>query len=165
MVTYPRSSRSPHSTARGCIGSSSGREILTPLRMRMDSVDPGCLLRRLHRLYIEVNNDGLLIITHDDAGQRFVPARINLLMGNERRHIDEVARPTFGDEFEALSPPHPRAATDYVDHALQFSVVMGTGFSVRVDRDGTCPQLVCAGRGMRDGRSTGHARRLGGIKI
>src|SRR5215207_1719206 len=163
MVTYPRSSRSPHSTARGCIGSSSGREILTPLRMRMDSVDPGCLLRRLHRLYIEVNNDGLLIITYHDAGQRFVTARINLLMGNERRHIDEVARPSFGYEFEVLSPPHPRTATDYVDHALQFSVVMGTGFGVRVDLDGTRPQLVCASRGLRNGCRPRHARRLGGI--
>jgi len=131
----------------------------------MDRVNPGCLLRRLHRLYIEVNNDGLLTITHDNAGQRFVPARINLLMGNERRHIDKVARSSFGNELEAFSPPHPGAAADYIDHALQFSVVMGTGFGVRVYRDGTRPQLVCAGRGMRDGRSTGHARRLRGIKI
>jgi hypothetical protein len=34
-----------------------------------------------------------------------------------------------------------------------------------VDRDGTRPQLICAGRGMRDSRRTRHARRLDGIKI
>src|SRR5215212_8474940 len=133
--------------------------------MRMDMVYPVDLLWRLSGWNVEINNDRLLIITHHDAGQRFVPARINLLMGNERRHIDEVARPGFGYELEALSPPHPRPTVYHVDHALQFSMVMGAGFGVRMDRDGTRPQLVCAGRGMRDGRRTCHARRLGGIKI
>ena len=84
----------------------------------MDGVDPMYLLRRLRRMYGEVNNYGLLVIAHDDAGEWFVPARINLLMGNERWHVDEVACPSFGNEFEALSPSHPRPATDYVDHAL-----------------------------------------------
>jgi hypothetical protein len=131
----------------------------------MGRVDPVYLFRRLHRLNIEVNNDGLLVIAHDDAGERFVLVGINFLMRNERWHIDEVARPTFGNEFEALSPPHPRAATDHVDYALQFSVVMRTGFGVRVDHDSTRPQLVCAGRGVRNSRRTRHARRLWGIKI
>ena len=131
----------------------------------MDIVDPRCLLRRFHWLYIEVNNDGLLIITHHDAGQRFVSARINLLMGNKRRYIDEVSRPSFGYVFEALSPPHPRMTTDYVDHALQFSVVMRTSFGVRVDRDGARSQLACACRGLRDGCRTCHTRCLGCIKI
>jgi hypothetical protein len=34
-----------------------------------------------------------------------------------------------------------------------------------VDRDGIRPQLICAGRGMRNSRRTHHALRLGGIKI
>jgi hypothetical protein len=131
----------------------------------MGRVDPVYLFRRLHRLNIKVNDDGLLVIAHNDAGERFVLAGINLLMGNERWHVDEVAWPGFGNEFEALPPSHPRVATDYVDHALQFSVVMRTGFGVGVDRDGTRPQLICAGRGMRDSRRTRHARRLDGIKI
>src|SRR5215210_5565582 len=63
------------------------------------------------------------------------------------------------------SPHRIRAATNHVDHALLFSMVMGTGFGVRVDRDGTRPQLVCAGRGMGNGRRTCHARRLGSIEI
>jgi hypothetical protein len=35
---------------------------------------PWCLLWRLYRLYIEVDDDGLLIITQDYAGQQ----RINV---------------------------------------------------------------------------------------
>jgi hypothetical protein len=131
----------------------------------MDMVYPVDLLRRLGRRNIEIDNDGLLIIADDDTGKRFVLARINLLVGNERWHVDEVTRPSFGNEFKARSPPHPRPAIYHVDHALQFPMVMGTGFSVGVDRDGTRPQLVCAGRGMRDGRRTRHTRRLGSIEI
>src|SRR5215212_3282517 len=99
--------------------------------MRMDRVNPADLLWRLDGRNVEVDDNRLLIITHDDAGQRFVPAGINLLMGNERRHIDEVARPSFSNEFQAFSPSHPRTATYHINHALQFSVVMGTGFGVR----------------------------------
>ena len=71
-------------------------------------VYPVHLLRRLGRRNIEINNDRLLVIAHDDTGKWFVLARINLLMGNERWHVDEVARPSFGNEFKVLSPPHPR---------------------------------------------------------
>jgi len=76
----------------------------------MDMVYPVHLLRRLGRRNIEINNDRLLVIAHDDTGKWFVLARINLLMGNEQWHVDEVARPSFGNEFKALSPPHPAAS-------------------------------------------------------
>ena len=105
----------------------------------MESVDPVYLLQRLRRLNVEVDNYRLLIITHDDAGEWFVLTRIDLLMGHERWHIDEVTRASFGNEFETLSPPHPRPATDYVNYALQFSVMMGPCFGVRVDGNGTHP--------------------------
>ena len=65
----------------------------------MDMVYPVNFLRRLGRWDIEINHDRLLVIAHDDTGKRFVLARIDLLMGNERRHVDEVARPSFGDEL------------------------------------------------------------------
>jgi hypothetical protein len=74
----------------------------------MDVVYPVHLLRRLGRRNIEINNDRLLLIAHDDTAEWFVVARINLLMENERWHVDEVARPSFGNEFKVLSPPHPR---------------------------------------------------------
>lgn len=84
----------------------------------MGRVDPMYLFWRLYRSNIEINYDGLLVIAHDNAGERFILACIDFLMGNKWWHIDEVARPSFSNEVEALSPPHPRAATYYVDHAL-----------------------------------------------
>jgi hypothetical protein len=74
------------------------------LGLRMDVVHPVNLLRRLGRRNLEINYDRLLVTAHDDTGKRFVLARIDLLMGNERRHVDEVARPSFGNELEALPP-------------------------------------------------------------
>jgi hypothetical protein len=130
-----------------------------------DGTPFGFLVGTVDNEQLRVTYDRFLVASDHDASQRGSGFGINLLMGNERWHVDEVARPSFGNEFEALSPSHPRAATGYVDYALQFSVVMRTGFGVRVDCDGTRPQLVCAGRGMRNGRRTCHARRLGGIKI
>ena len=74
----------------------------------MDMVYPVHLLRRLGWRDIEINYYRLLVIAHDDTGKWFILARINLLMGSERWHVDEVARPRFGNELEALPPPHPR---------------------------------------------------------
>jgi hypothetical protein len=74
----------------------------------MGGIHPVCLLGRFGRSDVEVDDDGFLIATNHDAGQRFVVVRIDLLMRDKRRHVDEVAGPGFGHEFEALSPPHPR---------------------------------------------------------
>src|SRR5919199_6908757 len=155
----------PASNVLGNPLAAKGVIVTTSSGRRMDGVDPGCLLRRLRRLYIEVDDDRLLIITHDDAGERFVTAGINLLVGNERWYVDEVARPGLGNEFQAFSPPHPRTATYHIDHTLQFSVVMRTGFSVRGYRDGTRPQLICSNCGMGNSRRTRHSRCLRGIKV
>jgi hypothetical protein len=133
--------------------------------MWMDIVYPVDLLRRLGGWNVKVDDNSLLVAAHHDAGKRFVLARINLLMGYERGHVNEIALPSFGNEFEVLSPPHPRSATDHVDHALQFPVVMGAGFGARMDRGGTCPQLIGASGGVCNSRCTCHTRRLGGIKI
>ena len=56
--------------------------LVTLLGVRMDVVYPVHLLRRLGRRDIEIDNDRLLVIAHDDTAEGFVLARINLLMGN-----------------------------------------------------------------------------------
>jgi hypothetical protein len=68
----------------------------------MDVVYPVHLLRRLGRRDIEIDNDRLLVIAYDDTAEGFILASINLLMGNERWHVDEVSRPSFGNEFKTL---------------------------------------------------------------
>src|SRR5215213_3897689 len=78
------------------------------LGVRMDMVYPVNLLRQLGRRDIEIDNDWLLVIAHHDTGERFVLARINLLMGNERWDVDEIPGPSFRDELKAL-PHHIRA--------------------------------------------------------
>lgn len=48
----------------------------------MDMVYPLDLLRQLGSRNIEIDDDRLLVIAHDDTGERFVLARINLLGGS-----------------------------------------------------------------------------------
>jgi hypothetical protein len=48
----------------------------------MDIVYPMDLFRRLGGWNLEVDDDRFLVVTHHDAGNRFVLARIDLLMGN-----------------------------------------------------------------------------------
>ena len=43
-------------------------------------------------------------------------ARVDLLVGHEGRHVDEVARARLGQVLEPLAPAHPRPAADHVDH-------------------------------------------------
>jgi hypothetical protein len=76
--------------------------LVTLLGVRMDVVYPVHLLRRLGRRDIEIDNDRLLVIAYDDTAEGFILASINLLMGNERWHVDEVSRPSFGNEFKTL---------------------------------------------------------------
>src|SRR5215210_5655264 len=125
----------------------------------MDVVYPMHLFRRLSRRNIQVNDYRFLVIANHYTGEWFVLARIDLLMGNERWHVDKVAGSSFSNEIKALSPPHPSPTTYHEDHALQSSMVVGTGLGVRVDSDGTSPQLVCAGRSTRNSRRTCHTRR------
>ena len=84
-------------------------------------VYPVHLLRRLGRRNIEINNDRLLLIAHDDTAEWFVVARINLLMENERWNVDEVARARFRDILQPFARAHARLALHHIDHALQLA--------------------------------------------
>ena len=95
----------------------------------------------------------------------FVPARVDLLMRHERRHVDEIARPRFRRVLERVAPPHARAAADDEDHALELAVMMRAGLRVRVNRDRAGPQLARARARVRDRRGARHARRLRRVQI
>src|SRR5207302_1527760 len=76
----------------------------------MDRVDPRHVLGLLDRLDVEVDDDRLVVAAHQHAFERLVRARIDLLMRHEGWHIDEIAGPGLGHEFEVLAPAHARLA-------------------------------------------------------
>src|SRR5579863_7867994 len=62
---------------------------------------------------IEIDHHRLLPATHEHAGQRRLVARVDLLMGDEGRHVDEIARASLGDEFKPVAPAHAGAAAHH----------------------------------------------------
>ena len=87
----------------------------------------------LDRLDVEVDHDRLAAAAHQHAFQRLVGGGVDLLVRHVRRHVDEVARPGLGDEFQLLAPAHPRPALDHIDHAFQRAVMMRAGLGVGMD--------------------------------
>src|ERR1700740_3041160 len=69
-------------------------------RMRMNRVDPVNLLGRFRGLDVEVDDDRVLAASNQNAGQRLAAAGVDLLVGDERGHIDEIARAGLGAELK-----------------------------------------------------------------
>jgi hypothetical protein len=132
---------------------------------RVDGIDPGHLLRRLCGSDVQVHDDGVLPAPNQNAAEGLVSAGIDLLMGDERRHVDEISRSRLRQKLQAITPAHPGAAADDVDDAFEVAVMMGARFRVWMDGDGAGPELARAGSRVRDGRRSRHARRLGRIQI
>ena len=105
----------------------------------MDRIDPGNLLRRLGRSNVEVDDDRLLAAANEDAAESLVSAGVNLLVGHERRHVDEISGPGLSHELQAITPAHPGPATDDINHALEVPVVMGTRLRVGMNRHRSGP--------------------------
>src|SRR5580700_1343361 len=76
------------------------------------------------------------------------------------RDVDEVSGAGFIDELQIVSPAKAGAAANYVDHGLEFSVMMRAGLGVGVNYDRSGPELLRADFGVRDGFGAGHARSL-----
>ncbi len=88
---------------------------------------------------VEVHDDGFLTAPHKHALERLIAISINFLMRYERGHEDEVAGPGFGNELQPFAPAHARAAAHDVDHAFQFTVMVGARLCAGVDRDRPSP--------------------------
>lgn len=129
--------------------------------MGMCRINPLDSFRHLHRLDIrQVDSNGLVIASHQNALQGLVLISINLLMRHIRRHKYEVPRSSFSSELEFLAPPHACFALDDVNYRLQMAVVVGTGFGVRVDVHCACPDLLGSGASEVDSGRAVHAWRL-----
>jgi hypothetical protein len=114
---------------------------------------------------VEIDDDGFLVTAHHNAGQRHAGTGIDLLMGQVRRNIDEVARARLGGVFEPLAPPHPGATGDHVDHAFDVAVMVRPGLGVRIDNHGACPQPLGARERSGDRGSPPHSRGLCGVGV
>lgn len=102
-------------------------------------VDPSHLFRRLDCRNVEVDDDGFLAASHENAFERLVGAGVDLLVRNVRRNVDEVAGSGFGGELELIAPTHASAAFDDIDDAFNLAVMMSSSLGVWMYGDGSGP--------------------------
>src|SRR5690606_4268175 len=110
----------------------------------VNRVDPGDLLRLLDRFDVEIDDDRLVVAPYQYAFQRLVAGRVDLLVRHIGRHEDEIAGARLRDEFQLLAPTHARLAANYIDDALERTVMVCTGLGVGMNVHGACPDLLCA---------------------
>lgn len=131
----------------------------------MSIVHPYYFLGRLDGGDVEVDDYWFLPAANHYAFERLIGTRIDLLMRDEWRHVNEVTRRRLGHELELLAPSHSRAPLNDVDHALELAVMMRAGLGVCMNRDSACPKLACACPRVSDRRRSVHARRLRRVRV
>src|SRR5581483_2251099 len=131
----------------------------------MDVVHPAHFFRLFGSGDVEVHHHRLLAAAAEHAGQRLGVGGVDLLVGNVRRDVDEVAGACFGDEFEPLAPAHARRSAHYVNHAFHRTVVMRPGLGPGMDHYRPGPELFRPGARVGDRRGAVHARRLRRIAV
>jgi hypothetical protein len=65
--------------------------------------DPTDLLRWLYGRDVEIDDHRLLAAANQDAVEGFIGVRVDFLVRDEGRHVDEIAGLGFGNKFERIS--------------------------------------------------------------
>src|ERR1700674_593462 len=113
----------------------------------------------------EVDDDGLLSAAQHPRFDGLVAAGVELLVRNVGRDVDEIAGPGFVHKFEMLAPAEPCAAANDVKHGLQLAVMVRPGARVRVNHDGSGPELLRSGSGVGDRGGAGHSGSLQSVGV
>src|SRR5215472_1727756 len=92
--------------------------------MRVSGVHPIDRFWRLGRLEVQIHDDRLLPAADHHHTEGVGLARIDLLVGNERGNVNEIARPCLGDKLEAFTPSDAPSAANHIEDVLQISMVM-----------------------------------------
>ena len=114
---------------------------------------------------IQVDDDGLLAAADDDGLDGHIAPRIQFLMRNVGRHVNEISGARFIYKFQLVSPAKAGAPAHHIDHRLQFAVMMGTGLGIGMHHHGSGPQLLGAHAGVRYGFGARHAGSLRGVRV
>src|SRR6266850_1546205 len=113
---------------------------------------------------LEIDDDRVVTVAHDDP-LRGLGGRIDLLVRNEGRYIDEVPGPGVRLVFQAVTPTHPDTATDHIDDGLLLAVMVGSGRRMRSYVCYPRPYPLRADGVPRYGRHSVHPGRLWRIRV
>ena len=115
--------------------------------------------------YIEIHHDRFLAAAHDHGFDRLIGSRVQFLMGQVRRNVNEISRPGFIDELEVFAPAETPAALDDVEHGFELSVMMRSRFGAGLNNDCAGPQFLRANARIRNGFGASHSGSLRRICI
>ena len=113
---------------------------------------------------VQIDDDGILTTAHDHCLHWLVLTRVQFLVRNVGRNIDEVTRTRLIDELQMISPAKARTAPYDVDHGFQFPMMMRAGLGIGLHHHRSRPELLRADSGTRNGFGAGHTgslRRVG----
>ena len=79
-------------------------------RIRVQRINPVDFFRRLDRLDIQVNDDGILTAAHEHATECRGFACVDLLMGHKGRNDNKITGRGLGDKLQVFAPAHARSA-------------------------------------------------------
>lgn len=128
--------------------------------VRMERSVAGALTCRFRTFDVEIHDHRILPASDDHSFAWHIRTGVNFLVRDVRRNVNEISRRRFVAELQMISPAHPRTTSHNVDHRLQFAVMVGRRFGVRLNHYRTSPQLTSACSRVRNGRCPRHSRGL-----
>lgn len=136
------------------------RVVTGALPSRVEWFLASALIHRFRTLNVEIHNYRILPTSDYHSFTWHVGASIDLLMRDIGWNVNEIPGVSLVAELQTIAPAHARTPSHDINHCLQFAVVVGTCFCVRLNNYGTSPQLT--GPCTRAGNS-GRPRHSGGL--
>ena len=104
-----------------------------------------CPLRiRFRAWYIQIDHNWLLPAPDDYSLDGLVRSGIQLLMRQIGRNVNEIARASLINKFQAFAPAKTRAPFHHVNNSFELSMMMSARPRVWVDDNRSRPQFLRA---------------------
>ena len=114
---------------------------------------------------VEVDDDGFLAAADDYGLDGLIFCGVKFLVRHVGWNINEITGAGLVDKFQVISPAEACASANNVDYRFKFSVVMRSGLSGGMDKNGAGPEFLATDTSMGDGFGPSHARSLRRIGV
>ena len=85
---------------------------------------------RLRTFEIQIHDDWILPASDHHRLAWLIGRSVDLLVWNERRYVDKIARPGLAGEFKVISPAHAGAAANDIENRFELAVMVRSGFCI-----------------------------------
>jgi len=139
--------------------------ILGALMARVEWPLACALICRFGTLDVEIHNHWILPASDDHSLARHIRAGVNFLVRDVRRNVNEIPWRCLIAKLQTITPAHAGTTPHNVDHRFQLAMMVRARFGVRLNNNGTSPQLAGPSTRVRNGGCPRHSRGLGSVGI